>query len=154
MANPTRSQPSRKAAKAIDKPPKPYPDFPLTPHNSGKRMKKINGRIHYFGKWGHVVDGVLTRIREDGCWADALKEYQEQADDLYAGHRPLGKRVASGIAYEDDRLMVADLCNRFLTTKLRKRTSGELGLRLSKAGWTSRVPRLAYRAAVRSGRKP
>ena len=36
-------------------------------------MKKINGRIYYFGKWGHVVDGKLTQIREDDCWADALK---------------------------------------------------------------------------------
>src|SRR2546423_3306958 len=96
MSQSTRPNRSRKAAPSIDKPPKPYPDFPLTPHNSGAWMKKINGRIHYFGKWGRVVDGVLTRIQEDGCWADALKLYQAQAEDLYAGRRPRGKRAAPG----------------------------------------------------------
>lgn len=84
MSKSTGSHSSRKAAKQIEKPPTPYPDLPLTPHNSGAWMKKINGRIRYFGKWGHVVDGVLTRIQEDGCWADALKLYQEQAEDLHA----------------------------------------------------------------------
>jgi integrase len=91
-------------------------------------MKKINGRIHYFGKWGKVVDGVLTRIQEDGCWQEALKEYEAQKEDLHAGRRPRGKRLAPGS--EDQGLTVADLCNRFLTAKLRKQTSGELGSRM------------------------
>lgn len=127
MDHPTESGPARKPA--IDKPPKPYPDFPLTPHNSGAWMKKINGRIHYFGKWGHVVGGKLTRIQEDGCWADALKHYQAEAEDLHAGRRPRGKR-ATPDAGEDDALTVADLCNRFLTAKVRKQDAGEMGSRM------------------------
>src|SRR5260370_18333137 len=101
MANPTGSEPSRKAAKAIDKPPKPYPNFPLSPANCGSWQKKINGRIHYFGKWGRVVDGVLTRIQEDGCWQDALKEYEPQKDDLHAGRRPPGKPAAAAPGDQD-----------------------------------------------------
>jgi integrase len=130
MANPTESAPSRKAAKAIDKPPKPYPSFPLSPANCGAWQKKINGKIHYFGKWGRVVDGVLTRIQEDGCWQDALKDYEAQKDDLSAGRRPRGKRSTPGANGEDDKLTVADLCNRFLTAKLRKQTAGEMGSRM------------------------
>ncbi len=125
-ANLSQSAPSRKATK-LDKPPKPYPDFPLTPHNGGAWMKKINGRIHYFGKWGRIVDGVMIRIENDG-WADALQLYKAQADDLHAGRRPRIRRAVSE-ADEKKALTVADLCNRFLTAKLRKRTSGELDLR-------------------------
>ncbi len=34
---------SRKAK--VSRPPKPYPDFPLTPHASGKWMKNILGVV-------------------------------------------------------------------------------------------------------------
>jgi hypothetical protein len=88
MTNPSGSGPSRKAAKAVDKPPKPYPSFPLSPANRGAWQKKSNDKIHYFGKWDRVVDGVLTLIQEDGCWQEALKEYEAQKDDPCAGRRP------------------------------------------------------------------
>jgi hypothetical protein len=115
-SNSTRKRHSRKAA---DRPKKPYPDFPLTPHASGAWQKKIRGNIHYFGKWARRENGKLVRIEGDG-WKEALKEYKAVADDLHAGRTP---RV------QGDGLTVAGLCNAFLTAKLRKVDSGELGSR-------------------------
>src|SRR5207253_829138 len=79
----TRKPGSRKAA---DRPKKPYPDFPLTPHASGAWQKKIRGKIHYFGRWANRVNGKLVRIEGDG-WKEALELYKAQADDLLAGRR-------------------------------------------------------------------
>jgi hypothetical protein len=64
MAKSTRSQ----------KPAKPYPDFPSTPHPTGRWCKKIRGKTHYLGPWADP----------DG----ALKRYLEQKDDQYAGRTP------------------------------------------------------------------
>jgi integrase len=130
MSQSTQSTSKRKAAaSSIEKPQKPYDDFPLTPHSSGKWQKKINGKIYYFGAWATVVNGVLTRVEGDG-WADALKQYQQHAADLHAGRRPRHKHTASSAEDEEPiGLTVADLCNRFLTAKLRKRQAGELGER-------------------------
>ncbi len=36
----------------MPKPEKPYPSFPLTPHVNGQFVKKIAGRLHYFGTIG------------------------------------------------------------------------------------------------------
>jgi integrase len=101
MSKSTGQAGSRKAA--ADRPKKPYPDFPLSPHASGAWQKKIRGKIHYFGKWARVVKGKLTRIEGDG-WEEALKLYKVQADDLHAGRTP---RVSG------DGLTVNDLCNHF-----------------------------------------
>jgi integrase len=106
----------RRARKAADRPKKPYPDFPLTPHTSGAWQKKIRGKVHYFGKWARRVDGKLVRVPGDG-WEEALEAYRAVADDLHAGRTP---RVRG------DGLTVADLCNRFRTAKLRQREAGEI----------------------------
>jgi integrase len=117
MSQSTRKSRSRKAA---DRPKKPYPDFPLSPHASGAWQKKIRGKVRYFGRWAKRVNGKLVRVEGDG-WEQALEEYKAQADDLHAGRTP---RVKA------DGLTVADLCNRFLTAKLRKQTAGEIGPRM------------------------
>jgi integrase len=92
MAKSTRS--GRK-----NKPAKPYPDFPLFAHDSGRWAKKIRGKLHYFGWWrGNLA----------APWQAALSQYQEQRDDLHAGRTP---RVKS------DGLALRDLVNRYLTAK-------------------------------------
>jgi integrase len=107
----------RPRRRKADRPKKPYPDFPLTPHPCGAWQKKIRGRTYYFGRWGRIVGGKMERIPGDG-WEAALEEYQRVADDLHAGRTP---RI------NWDCLTVAEVCNRFLTAKLRKMEAGELG---------------------------
>ena len=119
MNQSTKKVRSRKAVS--DRPKKPYPTFPLTPHASGAWMKKINGTIRYFGRWGRTVNGVLTRIEGDG-WKEALELYKAQADDLHAGRTPRTK--------SDDNLTVMELCNRFLTAKRKRLESGEISARM------------------------
>src|ERR1700732_2114814 len=115
MSNDSTRKPRRR--KAADRPKKPYPDFPLSPHPSGMWQKKIRGKIHYFGRWAKRVNGKLERIEGDGL-KETLEGDKALADDLHAGRTP---RVQS------DGLTVADLCNRFLTSRLRKVEAGEMG---------------------------
>ena len=88
MGNPNSSR-----RPLASKPAKPYPDFPLTPHPSGRWCKKIRGRIVYFGRWDDP----------DG----ALLHYLDQKDDLHAGR----------VIREEQTLTVYSLCGRFLTVK-------------------------------------
>ena len=116
----SQSTGSRASRKATTKPKKPYPDFPLSPHPRGQWQKKIRGKIYYFGRWARVVDGRLQRVEGDG-WKEAEAAYNEVRDDLHAGRAPRAKR---------DGLTVEDLCNRFLTAKLRKVQANEMTSRL------------------------
>jgi integrase len=83
------------------KPAKPRPDFPLTPHPTGRWCKKIKGRLHYFGPWNDP-DGALNR-------------YLDQKDALLAGRKP--KQAGNTLA---------DLLNAFLYSKSLRVESGEL----------------------------
>ena len=96
MANSTRKRP-------LEKPAKPYPDFPLFPHGNGQWAKKIRGKHVFFGVWA-TPDA-------------ALEKWLDQRDDLLAGRKPR----ASG-----DGLTVRDLANRFLTAKRILADSGEI----------------------------
>jgi hypothetical protein len=77
-----------------DKPPKPYPDFPLFPHATRRWAKKIRGKLHYFGPWSDPNS--------------ALKKYLAEKDYLFAGRKPPENM---------DGNTVRDLLNRFLTSK-------------------------------------
>ncbi len=123
----------RRGSKTVKPPKKPYPAFPLSPHSSGAWQKKICGKTCYFGRWGHIRDGKMERLPDDG-WQAALALYKAQADDLHAGRTP---RVSS-----TDGLTVKDLCNRFLTAKQRKVDAGELSPR-SLVEYTETCKRLA-----------
>jgi len=87
------------------KPVKPYPDFPLFPHATGRWAKKIRGKMHYFGKWNDP----------DG----ALAKYLTEKDDLHAGRTPREAPEA---------LTVFTLCGKFLTTKKRMLEVGDLSV--------------------------
>ena len=85
------------------KPPKPRPDFPLYPHDSGQWAKKIRGKIHYFGVWANPEA--------------ALEKWVAEKDALLAGRDPAPK---------SDELTVKQLVNAFLTDKKRHIATGEL----------------------------
>lgn len=124
MTNSIRKSRSRKASKRKHfVPPKPYSEFPLTPHAAGKWMKKIRGKLYYFGRWGRIVNGKMERLPDDG-WKEALELYKAQADDLHAGRTPRERNKEA--------LTVKDLCNRFFTAKQRKMDAGEIAHRTFK----------------------
>ena len=117
MAKSTRKRRSRKAA--IDRPPKPYDGFPLCAANCGQWQKKIKGKLYYFGKWGKVVNGRMTRLPDDG-WQAALEKYQNDREDRYANRTPRAK---------SEGLTVAELRGRFLVAKSRSLDAGEITTR-------------------------
>ena len=89
------------------KPVKPYADFPLTPHNSGKWAKKIKGHLYYFGRW-EDPDG-------------ALREYNSVKEALHAGRKPTIGRSKD--------LNVKELFNKFLDRQVSRVDSDRLDAR-------------------------
>ena len=86
------------------KPAKPDPEFPLSPHATGRSAMKIRGELYCFG------------TNPDA----ALSKYLESRDDLQAGRAP---RIQA------DCLTLRDLCNRFLNSKRVLLDAGELSPR-------------------------
>ena len=86
-----------------DRPAKPYPDFPLFAHASGRWAKKIRGKQVYFGPWDDP----------DG----SLQKYLANKDDLHAGRTPRP---------DADKLRVKDIANAFLIAKTALVDAGEL----------------------------
>src|SRR5262245_4080001 len=93
-SKPPKRQPLTTAGNRSAKPAKPYPDFPLTAHPTGRWCKKIRGKIYYFGTWADP----------DG----ALAKYLEQKDDLHAGRQPKPEAQA---------IRVKDVTNAWLISK-------------------------------------
>lgn len=89
------------------KPVKPYPDFPLSAHSSGKWCKKVRGKIYYFGSWSDPVG--------------ALNEWLEHQDSIRAG---AGKKRSDDDAYD-----IGWLVNAFLDSKEQQREQGDLSHR-------------------------
>ena len=91
---------------APPRPAKPSRDFPLTPHPNGQWVKKVRGKLHYFGRWADDRKGEL-----------AVALWAEQQADLLAGRTPRGCREG---------LSVRQLCNAFLTAKEQSRDGGDI----------------------------
>lgn len=108
-------------SKKLKPPKKPYDDFDLTPHASGKWQKKINGKTFYFGRWARLVNKRWERVARDG-WREALDEYKKQAEALHTGPSPEPE--------DSEVLSLAELCNQFLNSKRRKQENGELSDRM------------------------
>jgi integrase len=85
-------------------PQKPYPEFPLTPHASGKWTKKVRGRFYYFGRWDDP----------DG----ALREYNAVKQSLVSGRDPT---VA-----DPNTITIRDLFNAFLDRQTTRVDAGRL----------------------------
>jgi integrase len=100
------SEPHSTAPAPAGKPAKPYPDFPLFPHATGRWAKKIRGKLHYFGPWADPDS--------------ALKKYLAEKDDLHAGRKPRESTEGVTVKY---------LVNRFLNAKRSQLEAGELANR-------------------------
>ncbi len=89
--------------RSTSKPSKPYKDYPLYAHASGRWAKKVRGVTRFFGPWNDP-QGAVNR------WLD-------QKDDLLAGREP--RAIGEG-------LTVRSLVNQFLETKEALVNAGEL----------------------------
>ncbi len=90
------------------KPAKPSPSFPLTPHNNGQWCKKIRGKVYFFGVW------------EDPD--AALQRYLRAAAELHAGRQPRPTISAEGVT-------VKQVCNHYLTFQIQKLDAGDISPR-------------------------
>lgn len=88
------------------KPAKPYPEFPLYAHASGRWAKKIKGRTHFFGKWDD--------------WQSALAKYEHDVHDLQRGRKPKPMGLA------EEAVTVERLVNELLAHKEQAVDTGEL----------------------------
>src|SRR5262245_577107 len=121
-----------RSRKGASRPEKPYKEFPLYPHPLGYWSAKVGGVLRHYGRWGRVVNGVVSAdtVPYEKGWQDALVLYKAQVDDHRLGRESRVKMVngklTDGAA---DGFTVADLCNQFLTAKKRKLEAGRLSPR-------------------------
>ena len=101
------------------KPLKPYGGFPLFPHASRRRAKKIRQKTHFFGRWGNTVLGEVVSVDNvEASASEALGELNRQWPYLSEGRTPPPVNA--------DGCTVRDLCNLFLTEKQSRIENGEL----------------------------
>ena len=91
------------------KPDKPRPDFPLFAHVNGQWVKKVRGKLHYFGAWENPQA--------------ALAKWLDQKEDLLAGRVPRAK--ADG----HDSPTLESLVNKYLAAKRADVDAGEYSSR-------------------------
>jgi integrase len=86
---------------------KPYKSFPLTAHRNGQFVKKIRGKLYYFGS-----------VKDPDA---ALSRYHEHCAGLHSGRISEVRRDAG--------ITVGELANRFLAAAEARRDAGELSQR-------------------------
>jgi len=99
---------SPRVNKATHQAAKPYPDFPLTAHVTGRWAKKWQGKRYYFGP----VDD----------WQGALEKFKRDWPYITQGKQPPPEDSDTGCT-------LRVLCNAFLNSKQRKVETGELASR-------------------------
>src|SRR5262245_42970004 len=104
----------------VVKPRKPHAGFPVNFHNSGRFAKKIGGTLFYYGRWANVQGGQLVPVED---MAQAIVDAQATFDRFWS-FDSTGRARPAGDAPTDDKgggpLLLRDLCNAFLTSKVRK----------------------------------
>lgn len=114
------------ASATLARPEKPFPEFPLSPHSSGKWQKKHKGKIYYFGAWARREKGELVRVEGDG-WEAALREYQdwEKYRKPYLG----GKEPEPQPEPEPEGLTLFDVYAQYLEAKSAEVDTGDIQMR-------------------------
>ncbi len=116
MADSNETSPKRKP----NTPDKPYADFPLFAHQTGRWAKKILGKIRFYGRWGRSAGGKVVPVENvKSSAAAALKEFQR----CWPYHSQ-GREAPAIDAGEY--VTLADLVNSFLSNKKNRLQSGEL----------------------------
>lgn len=101
-------------------PAKPYPDFPLFAHQTGRWAKKIRKQMRFYGRWGRMSGGIVVPVDDVQDSANkALAEFQR----CYPYHSD--GREAPNID-EADYLTLKELVNKFLLNKKNRMESREL----------------------------
>jgi integrase len=123
MGNSTRN---RRAS--TSRPEKPYETFPLYAHPLGYWSKKVGGQIKHFGRWGRVVQGVVTPVEDqEKAWNAALALFDQEHGAVRDG--AVKATVVAPSAPEDAEPTIRLVANRFLTAKMHSLESGELAAR-------------------------
>src|SRR5206468_4061938 len=107
-------------------PAKPYKGFALTPHPGGYWVRKIAGKVFYFGRWGRMVNGRMVRYEGDeweARWKAAEALYNQQPQDFKIG-RIKTITPPEPAEHADGVIDLAHICNAFRTSKLRKMETG------------------------------
>ena len=100
--------PNRTKSKATHQAAKPYPDFPLTAHATGRWAKKHRGKRYYFGK----LDD----------WQGALERFKREWPYITEGRTPPLENADNGCTMQS-------LCNAFLNSKRIAMEVGDLAAR-------------------------
>jgi integrase len=107
-AKSSKSRPKSKSRQSA----KPYPEFPLTAHPSGRWCKKRRGNQYYFGPVDADGDS-------EAAWKAAVERYKrEWPQILEFGTRPPEEA--------EDGCPIDALCNKFLNAKRHQVEAGEL----------------------------